>query len=235
MRVSNFILIVIVLIGYLISFVVTLANRIFELNVPIIVLSVTYYLIFSIIYKKYRLLSFLSLTFVLLSLYLSFIRNNSLSLFEIISVYKSLSLPVFLYTNILLPMAFLSYTFDFFQLTREISSHKKFFFFRYLIPILIKRELILKRYFIMIDRLQTRGINSEKSFVRFFRMDYWMIPLITTTIIEGIESYEYNSMLNTDIMKYDNKLGVSLHKGTIVSFIIILLVILILIISNLLI
>jgi hypothetical protein len=232
MKVSNYFLLIIVLVGYVFYFIAIAVNKLFDASIPCIIISVLYYSLFSIVFKKYRLLSFLLITFVLLSLYLSFVHSKVISLSEILNVYNSRSLPISLYTIVLLPMAFLSYTFDFFQFTREVSSFEKFSIFRFLIPILIKRELILKRYAILIDRLQSRGINSENSIVRFFRIDLWVIPLITTTLIEGIESYEYNLMLNADIMGYKNKSKLIVNKQIKVLLIILMLTILVLLITN---
>lgn len=226
---SNNTLIQIVLFGYVLYLLIALISKIYQLDIPTILIIIVYYSIFSALYKKYRLFLFIISTFILLSIFLLFIQTKSLNLIEIIEIYRGFKLPFILYMNVLLPMVFLSYTFDFYQFIREIATNEKLAYVQFLVPILIKRELVQRRYNILINRLQTRGINSENLLVRFFSLDLWVLPLITTGLMEGVESFEYNLMLNVDISKYKVHRQVAIKTSTLLSLFTIFLLIMLMI------
>ena len=162
-----------------------------------------YFAIISFAYKRYPFLQFLLITFMFLACYLSFINYFSLGVDEVIMALSKRSLPLFLYCNFLLPGVFFSYAANFYILTNEVSGMTKNKVAYFIIPVLIKRELIVHRYNTILESLYTRGINTKSFINKYLLLPLWIVPLFITTLMEGVESYEYNRMLKVNILNYN--------------------------------
>jgi len=171
------------------------------INLPPLILTTIYYLVLAFAFRKVQFVSFLLLSFTFISFYfcfISFIQINPSLLWQ---TWQSDTWAIKLYISLLLPLTFLSFTINFFALPYElVSLQGKIFLF--VIPILLKRELILKRFEKILEALNARGLETKTTWQKYRLMPLWIVPLVTTTILEGIESYQYNEMLHTNIASF---------------------------------
>jgi hypothetical protein len=92
----------------------------------------------------------------------------------------------------------------------------------------------MKRYEFIISGLKSRGVNFNTSFKKIYYINLWLIPLAVTTLIESVESDQYNNMLQTNILKYNETKAQ--FSGTNIFHIVILSVfVLVILIANILI
>lgn len=206
---KNIDLLLIVLLGWLFYLY---GNLISQYVIPVTILIVVYYCIVSISYRLYGFLIFIAITFPILSFYLTYITFRHIDFDSLINLMDKNKLPLILYETLLLPGIFLGSSINFFSLTKEISLLKKNKWILFgLISVIVKRELIRRRYSMIMQNLYYRGINSKSFLGKYLNFGLWIIPLLVTTLIEGTESYEYNKMLKTNIRKYSTaKLKVKL-------------------------
>jgi hypothetical protein len=173
--------------------------------IPNILIAIIYFGMLSVIYqrKDYLLFAFTSFTF--LSCFFSFLgfrQINWQSLWQTWFLHKT---ALYLYTFLLLPSLFLTYTLNFFRLSTEIGPWSRKGILRFFLPVLVKKELIVHRYRNIMEALWERGYDTTKMSKRMLLLPRWMIPLIITTLLEGVESYDYNQMLRSDVSIYSPK------------------------------
>lgn len=136
---------------------------------------------------------------MLISLFFSYLNYRQIGILHILQSIQKQSLPIILYSFLLLPFIFLSYTFDFYLLIKEITSLSKNKVFYFIAPVLIKRELIFHRFKKIMETFEAKGLNTKSYFSKYMLVSKWIIPLTITTLMEGVESYEYNKMLKANI------------------------------------
>ncbi len=170
--------------------------------VPHILIAAVYFGILSLIYNRREYLVLVCTSFLFLTFFFSFLEFRQ---FGWPSFWKTWLLhkpALYLYAFLLLPSLFLTYTLNFFQISTDMGSWSRRGLFRFFIPVIVKKELIVHRYKNIMAALWERGYDTTKAIKRLQLLYLWMIPLIITTLIEGVESYEYNQMLNAEITRY---------------------------------
>lgn len=220
----NINLLIIVLSGYL--FISYLHLILFL--IPIVLTSALYFILVSLLLNKRGFAMFALLSLVFVSFYFSFLTYKKISPQLILLSLQKETLPIFLYSFLLLPLVFLSYTIDFYLLTNEIASLNKNKIVYFVIPVLIKRELIFHRFRKIMETFEAKGLNTKSFFSKYYLASKWIVPLAITTLMEGVESYEFNKMLRTNIFNYSpsNKVFYFSIKQKVILVIIVLLFIL---------
>ena len=186
------------------GFILLNIAKIVHSPLPPLVVCTGYYLLMAFVFHKIQFASFLVVSFVFISFYFCFIIFKQISLPFLWETWQSEVWAIRLYISLLLPLTFLSFTANFFALPYELVSVRgKLFLF--VIPILLKRELILKRFDKILEALYTKGLETRTIIQKYRLMPLWIVPLVTTTIMEGLESYQYNEMLKTKIESFSPK------------------------------
>jgi len=175
-----------------------------NITIPYTILTVSYFFIFSFLSKKYSYAFFLCLSLIFISIYFSVIGCGILSFKCSLDGLKSFHFPVLSYNFLLVPISFLGISLNYYNLSKEWSRLFKIPVLGYLIAILIKKELINHRYGIIMEAFYARGLNTRSILNKYKLMPKWIIPLVVTTLMEGLESHDYNVMLKTDV-RYLNR------------------------------
>jgi len=178
----------------------TVLTQYFEL--PSILLTIVFFFLLALIYRIYSYILFIAVSFSFLSVFFAYLEHHTLAGEAIYQTWMMHLLTINLYYLVLIPCLFLTYTLNFYLLAEEISGMGNGKIARYSVPVLVKRELILHRYRQLLFSFESKGHDTQSAWGRLRNMHLWMVPLIITTLIEGVESYEYNKMLGTDISKY---------------------------------
>lgn len=195
-------MILLVLLGLLIGTFASYICSASGLCLSPMMLSLFCFTILIILFRKYRFLLAISVSFVFLVFFLSFRFHNKLSLSALTAVVNSYALPIILFTYVLVPFSLLAITVDFYSTVNFLPRYLGRGLF---LPILIKRELLLQRHKIIIESLFARGVNVAGFRGHISKLHLWLIPLIRTAIMEGVESHEYNQMLQTEIQQFRSK------------------------------
>jgi len=169
---------------------------------PHILIAVVYFGILSFIYNRRDYFVLVCTSFLFLTFFFSFLEFRHFGWQFFWNTWLLHKTALYLYTFLLLPSLFLTYTLNFFQLSTDMGAWSKKGLFRFFIPVIVKKELIVHRYKNIMDALWERGYDTTKMLKRLQLLYLWMVPLIVTTLMEGVESYEYNQMLNSDITLY---------------------------------
>lgn len=212
---SNIDVIIVVLLGYLIY---QNGEHIFELiniKIPSVLLVFIFYLLVTLMLKKLSFLFFISFSFLFLTGYFSVITYGKISFENVLLALDSNRFAIKGYALLLLPFLFIGFMLDFFNFSKWLSKIKygKTIII-WIIPVLLKKEIIFSRFNILMDSFEARGIDSKHPLKKILLIHKWIIPLMITTIMEGVDSYQYNKMLMTNIncYEYKNSLNPSFHK-----------------------
>ena len=199
---SNVNLLIVVMFFYLLICYSNLPSEIIGIVIPMIVVSVLYFFIACLIYRCFHFLVLMFIPFFFLVIFLSFKNTGTISMSSIHSQFIQRSLPTILYSLLLIPFVFLGITLDFYALPYETRGILKRVIATTIMPILLRRELLKRRFHQIQESLYSRGINSKAFLGKYRTLRFWMIPLVVTMLFEGAHSGEYNEMLKTNIAHY---------------------------------
>jgi len=168
-----------------------------------IIVSAGYFSIGSIAYRRLNFLTLILVTSAFLLSFFSYKDSGCVSFQTILSVLNSRVWPVRLYSLVLVPFTFLGICLDFYSIPYETKGMLRQVVFLLVMPILMRRELIKQRYSKILECLYSRGVECQSFIRKRITVYLWIVPLTITTLMEGVESTEYNRMLHTDIMHYE--------------------------------
>lgn len=177
----------------------------FGTGIPPVLVTAFYFALVSTIYRKMGNVYFIFVSLLFLTVYFTVISGNAFTLEGIAgSLGSNRKLPILLYSLVILPASFIGGYIDVFSLAKN-SGRAGHIWLKYLVPVLIKRELVLKRHKEVMEAFYAKGYNTHRRWVRYKLAGKWIIPVVITTLMEGVESYEYNLMLNHDITLSGNR------------------------------
>lgn len=211
----NLKLVNLILFGYLIILILPYFKEILLFNISTLQIVFIFYLVVSLILRKYSFSRFIIITYFLLICYLSYINYKSIALDNLWSAMYLDILVVRMYSFVLIPFVFFGWNGDFYSLPYELSTFTKSKVLFIIIPLLVKKELILKRNEEIMDCLYSKGINVRAFMGKQINILKWIIPLGITTIQEGTETSEYNRMLNADFRYFEPKRKLLMNSGLI--------------------
>lgn len=166
-------------------------------------ICIIYFFSVSIFLKKIKFMQFTAISSVILVFFLSFTIYRSISISNIVELLKKDHLVTVFFSFILLPGVFFAINGNHYILPHEIYSiTKRLRFIFVIIPILIKKELIVERFNSINECLYSRGVNIKGIFSNQRNLFKWVIPLGVTAFMEGAETAEYNQMLSADFRHY---------------------------------
>ncbi|MBK7957238.1 MAG: hypothetical protein IPK03_03470 [Bacteroidetes bacterium] len=197
--------IIVYLFGYASLFCLPIVNSIFYTHLPPLIFISIYFMVFSILSNCKKYAGVVAISFVFISTYLYLTNLNSIQITSFKNIYNILTVSNnagLTYTYILLPFGYLSASLNFYQLNLEVSSIFPNNSLKKIIPILAKRELIFERFNMIVFAFNSRGIETRGFITSLLILKKILVPLIITTLFEGVESYDYNKMLNTNIEQF---------------------------------
>lgn len=198
---KNITLFLIVILGVILGMFTKYINQILFFPISSMIFTFGYFFILSFILHKYRFVFALFITFLFLLVFLSLFYYSSISSTIIVSLLYACHLPIVLFAYVLVPFSFLAISADYYSAVNYLPPYLGR---GVIIPILLKRELIRERYQIIIKSLYARGVFIS-GLSHLFKIIYWLFPLSRTTIMEGVETYDYNIMLGSNIRYYKPK------------------------------
>ena len=199
---NNYSIVVVLLFYYVVLCYSSTFEQLLDNNFPKMLFGLVYMSIFSITFNLRSAFLLILTTFIFLVGFFSFMTFGS---FQISDFNNTLYLNVFaikFYYLFLAPFAFFGSGLNYFELVKYFGRNGGNSLSKFLIPILIKKELIASRYKEILFAMKTRGFEVDSRFSQVKLLPNWIVPLIVTTIMEGVESYDYNRMLKTKITKY---------------------------------
>lgn len=206
--------------GYVLQAHLPILSGALGVAVPVLFVTVAYYLACSAVYRKrdFAFLLLISTTFI--SLFFAYLTFGQVGWSEVVASQGEGWFAITLYSTLFVPFVFFAFVADFYKLAQEIASVTKARAFYLVVPVLVKRELITHRFAVVMDALEARGVDTKAWYRKYLLLPMWIVPLTITTLMEGVESYEYNRMLKTDILAYSpsrNRLRVSLPQRALLA------------------
>jgi hypothetical protein len=123
--------------------------------------------------------------------------SSSVSLTGVRALIDAPPRPLYIFLFFILPGFFLVSELDAEELPHELSYWSGLKVFRPLIAILAWRERIMRRFSVIRETCQLRGIalNSRRQYLLRFRI--WVVPLMTATVCEAAYAYRFREMLGS--------------------------------------
>lgn len=201
---NNLTILLFIILGYTILAWHSIFVLVSSINLSFATITAIYYLLLSILFKRFKFSAFILITFFILILFLTYVYKSSITFNNIYLILCTNYIVVYMYSFILVPFVFFSWTADIYSLPHEVNRLWSNRTIHFIIPILIKRELIRHRFKKITESLYSRGIDTIHK-PKIFTIFHWIIPLGVTTIQEGLESHDYNQMLRTNIKYMKHK------------------------------
>lgn len=198
----NLSLIIVLLYGHLLNLYIGPLSDLFGIQIPFLTVSIVYYSLFSLVYRRWGFLSFIILSSLIIVNFLAFVFYKQISLQSVQLALNQRILATVMFSYVLLPFVFLSWTLDVYSLPFEIVSLTQKRIFYFIIPVLSKRELIKHRFRAIQDSLYSRGVQTRSFWGKYLTLFKWSVPLFVTTLFEGVEASDLNKMLATNIRAY---------------------------------
>ncbi len=196
---TNFQILLVFLLGYFTVIYATIFFEIINTYIPYTIITFSYFFLAAILLKKYAFAFFLCISLFFISIYFSVLECGMFSFDCFLTGLNSYRFAILAYNFLLIPISFLGISIDYFALSKELQGVFKIPILGYMIAILIKKNLITHRYETIMNAFHARGLNTKSFWNRYTLMPKWVIPLVVTTLMEGLESHDYNVMLKTDV------------------------------------
>ncbi len=202
-RLSNTTLLLLALIGIIAGTYAPPVCRATGVSVSPMMATLLYYLVLTLFLRRYRFLLAMAFSFVFLVFFLSFRFYGSVSVPALARTADLSTLAIYMFAYVLVPFSLLAVSVDFYS---AVNYMPRYLGRGIVLPVLIKRELIRERYNTIMDALYARGAGIS-GVRRVLKLHLWLLPLLRTTIMEGVETYEYNAMLDADVRRFEPRGG----------------------------
>lgn len=177
----------------------TILFEFIDVYLPYTIFTFSFFFLAALLFKKYAFAFFLCISLFFISIYFSVLECGMFSLDCFFTGLNSYRFAILAYNFLLIPISFLGISIDYFTLSKELRGVFKVPVLGYMIAILIKKNLITHRYETIMSAFYARGLNTKSFLNRYVLMPKWVVPLVVTTLMEGLESHDYNVMLKTDV------------------------------------